>query len=86
MINNGLRGVSRLPERDETAESTRWAYYGEGLQPWDFIYVFGMGPDFCAGNVLKYVGRYRGKGGLDDLKKARWYLERLVELVERKSS
>jgi len=37
---------------------------------------------YCAGNVLKYVWRYRYKGGVEDLQKARWYLDRLIGLVE----
>lgn len=31
---------------------------------------------FTLGNAFKYVFRHRGKGGLDDLRKARWYLQR----------
>ncbi len=34
---------------------------------------------YCAGNVIKYVYRYRNKGGVEDLKKARWYLNKLIE-------
>ena len=37
---------------------------------------------YCAGNVLKYVFRYRHKGGVEDLKKARWYMDRLIAEVE----
>lgn len=33
---------------------------------------------FCLGNVLKYIKRADQKGGLDDLKKAMWYLEREI--------
>ena len=33
---------------------------------------------YCKGNILKYIWRYGNKGGLEDLKKARWYLERLI--------
>ena len=33
---------------------------------------------YCAGNVLKYVWRYRYKGGKESLEKARWYLDRLI--------
>ncbi len=33
---------------------------------------------FCRGNVLKYVSRASHKGGTEDLKKAQWYLERLI--------
>lgn len=39
---------------------------------------------FYLGNVIKYLARFNvkaaGKGGLDDLEKARDYLERLLEL------
>lgn len=34
---------------------------------------------FAKGNVLKYVMRYKEKNGLEDLKKARFYLEELIE-------
>lgn len=33
---------------------------------------------FCEGNVIKYVCRWREKGGVDDLKKARNYIDRLI--------
>ena len=46
-----------------------------------------LGPEgfagFCAGNVIKYVWRYRHKAGLDDLYKAQTYLGWLIE--ERKA-
>ena len=34
---------------------------------------------FCAGNALKYICRYRHKGGIEDLKKAQWYLDRIIK-------
>jgi hypothetical protein len=34
---------------------------------------------FCWGNVIKYCSRYKHKNGLEDLKKAKWYLEKLIE-------
>lgn len=37
---------------------------------------------YCTGNVLKYVMRYRHKNGVEDLKKARWYLDRLIDELE----
>lgn len=33
---------------------------------------------YLRGNILKYVWRYMDKGGIEDLKKARWYLNRLI--------
>lgn len=44
---------------------------------------------FCRGNVIKYLWRYAHKNHLEDLKKARWYLDRMIseeettELCER---
>ena len=37
---------------------------------------------FCIGNALKYLSRYRFKGGLEDLKKAEWYLDRIIKAIE----
>lgn len=36
------------------------------------------------GNVLKYMCRWKSKNGLEDLKKARWYLDRLIGIVEKR--
>ena len=33
----------------------------------------------CVGNVIKYLWRYEAKGGRQDVQKARWYLERLLD-------
>lgn len=37
---------------------------------------------YLQGNIMKYVWRYRYKNGTEDLKKARWYLDRLITEVE----
>lgn len=36
----------------------------------------------CVSNVIKYLWRYESKNGLEDVKKAQWYINRLVELLE----
>lgn len=33
----------------------------------------------CVGNVIKYVWRYKDKNGIEDLQKAMWYLDRLIQ-------
>lgn len=48
------------------------------IQPIEFIQRNGIG--FAEGNVIKYVCRYAKKGGLEDLKKARHYIDLLLEL------
>ena len=39
-------------------------------------------PAYCKGNVMKYLWRYKSKNGLEDLQKARQYLEWLIETEE----
>lgn len=36
----------------------------------------------CTANVIKYVWRWKQKNGLEDLKKARWYLNRMIAQIE----
>ena len=35
------------------------------------------------GNIIKYICRWKGKNGLQDLKKAQWYLSHLIDHVEK---
>ncbi len=37
---------------------------------------------YVQGNVIKYVMRYERKNGIEDLYKAQWYLNRLIDIVE----
>ena len=37
---------------------------------------------FLYGNILKYLWRYKHKNGVEDLQKARWYLDRLISNTE----
>jgi hypothetical protein len=43
--------------------------------------------NFCEGNVIKYVARHRHKTEpIEDLKKAKWYLDRLIKRMENDSN
>jgi hypothetical protein len=37
---------------------------------------------YLQGNIMKYLWRYRYKNGVEDLKKAKWYLSELIDNVE----
>lgn len=37
---------------------------------------------FCQGNAMKYLFRWQYKNGVEDLKKARWYIDKLIEIQE----
>lgn len=58
-----------------------------GLETIDVIEAFTS--DLCGweatntGNVIKYICRWKKKNGLEDLKKASWYLNRLIEKIEK---
>ena len=39
--------------------------------------------DFCICNAFKYLYRHKRKNGIEDIKKARWYLDKFIELAER---
>ena len=52
------------------------------IGPWDVWSEYGM--NAFEGAVLKYLLRWRDKGGVEDLKKARHTLDKLIELEEAK--
>jgi len=52
-------------------------YLKFAIQPTEFILANDLG--FCEGNVIKYICRYRDKGGEADLRKARQYIDILIE-------
>jgi hypothetical protein len=47
------------------------------IQPVEYVYRNDIG--FFEGNVIKYVTRWRDKGGIADLEKAKHYIEMLIE-------
>lgn len=53
-------------------------HYTKGIECWDYTTSHDMG--FLDGNVVKYVTRYKYKDGLQDLKKAKQYLEKLIQV------
>ena len=56
-------------------------YKTKAIQPWDYIAANELG--YFEGNIVKYVSRWREKGGVEDLKKAQHYLQKLIETTEK---
>ena len=52
-------------------------YYRKKIEVSDFIDEYDL--NYFEGNVIKYVVRHKAKNGLEDLQKAKWYLERLIK-------
>lgn len=57
-------------------------YKSKGIQPVEYAYRNNLG--FIESNVVKYVSRWKEKNGIQDLKKARHYLDILIEFEEQK--
>lgn len=85
----------RLEEEEEATSAFAGAsgiqvggqhYVSKAVQPWDAMAAW-MAPEefigYLRGNVIKYLARCWDKGGIDDLRKAKHYLEKLIETVEK---
>lgn len=53
-------------------------YKSQAIQPVEYIHANNIG--YFEGNVIKYVTRWKNKNGIQDLEKAKHYLELLIEL------
>jgi len=54
------------------------------IQPVEFIHANSL--DYFQGNIIKYVCRFRKKNGIEDLKKAKHYVELLIEMEYAKNT
>ena len=73
----------KVPQKGANSKQIAGSHYSDKeIQPWDYIYANNL--CYFTGNCVKYVSRWRDKGGIDDLKKAIHYLEKLIELEQGK--
>ncbi len=69
--------------KQEKASETQigGSHYSEmAIQPIEFIHKNGL--SFIQGNIIKYVCRYKSKNGIEDLLKAKHYIDLLIEFEE----
>jgi hypothetical protein len=62
---------------DLMAKQVGGNHYKRAHQPWEIIEEWEL--NYWAGNVLKYLLRYKYKNGVEDLEKAKHYLEYLIK-------
>lgn len=62
-------------------ELTNPKRYTQGIECWDYIISHNM--NFIEGNIIKYITRYRNKNGIEDLLKAKVYLDKLIQVVAK---
>lgn len=58
-------------------------YRNKTIQPWDYIAANNIG--FFEGSVISYLTRWKEKGGIEDLKKAQHFIQKLIEIEEGKN-
>ena len=57
-------------------------YKNNSVQPWDYIIANDL--PYLEGNIVKYITRWRKKGGIDDLRKVLHYTQKLIEVETKK--
>jgi hypothetical protein len=74
-------------ERETTKDNINPNHYKVGGLETIDIYEAKMSTQqfmgFLMGNILKYVIRHEHKNGLEDLKKAQWYLNKMISTYEK---
>ena len=69
-----------LESRKENRDKINPNYERGTIEVSDFIREYKL--DYFEGNVVKYITRWRKKNGIEDLKKAQWYLNYLIKTQE----
>ena len=79
--------VERTDEKKETVNHPNHYQSESGIEVIDVIRAFTKdlrgAEAFDIGNVIKYVLRYKKKNGVEDLKKAVWYLNDVIKELEK---
>ena len=70
----------RLEERANATQVAGDHYKRHKYETWDVILDWELG--YLDGNAVKYLSRWRNKGGVQDLKKAAHYIQKLIEVEE----
>lgn len=80
IIEQGQKDMSK-PAITANEQQVGGDHYKTEIQPWDYIVANNIG--YMEGNIIKYVSRWKEKGGVEDLKKAQHYLWKLIETAEK---
>ena len=80
-INGGLK--DNIRSNTKMSDNINPDHYKVGIETIDYITSWKM--DYLEGNIIKYVSRYNYKNGVEDLKKAQWYLTKLIAREESRN-
>ena len=84
MKTSDLTTASKKTANDRQVGGDHYSKHGASLQHWDVVNIFGL--DYFQGCITKYVFRHKDKSGIQDLKKARHYLDKYIELEEARAA
>lgn len=88
LTNDEFELVEEEPESEELTNTERYKT-GSGKQLFDVLeddllnYIEARG--FYKANIIKYTHRYKHKGGIEDLKKVKVYVDQLIKLEEKQN-
>jgi hypothetical protein len=75
---NACLAVELEPVHDPVEHPKHYTQHPSGVECIDITEHMG----FCLGNAIKYIWRANLKGGLEDLRKAQWYIQREISRLE----
>ena len=83
-----FRGLNKVTMADDKDMVNSPAHYTQGdIECIDAIAEVVKDLDgmdaMCTGNAIKYLWRWKHKNGVEDLKKAQWYLQRMIDNYEK---
>ena len=58
------------------------SHYEQSIEPIEYIEANNI--PFHEANVVKYISRWKKKNGVEDLMKAKWYIDRLIDIENNK--
>lgn len=81
MTTQGSPMLSQMLDSNETQIGGDH-YEKLSIQVWDYVDANEL--DYFQGSIIKYVTRWRDKGGVEDLRKAKHFIEKYIELKGKK--
>jgi len=72
--------IEKIIEHRSLSKQVSGSHYKNfKIQPIEFIHKNNL--DYIQGNIIKYVCRYKDKNGVEDLEKAKHYIEMLIDFL-----
>lgn len=85
-IKNDIAKKAKLYSENDPINPNHYKHLPNGLETIDIIQAWTEGLEgieaVCTANAIKYISRWKYKNGVEDLKKARWYLNKIIDIKE----